>query len=158
MVRLAVIEALPDAAHRRDPQRAQAQHVRRAEVVDVGRRPAAVVELPQVRRGLVVAGREDGQVRRDAAAGVVLPEVAELAVLCGDGHYGEVCGVAGGLEIAADDEDVDAVPATSGAGGGDGGVDRVERAVALDLLRRRERRSSQMFAWPFLRWSLGWVL
>ncbi len=61
VVRLAVVEALPDAAHAGDAQGADAEHVGGAEVVDVGGDPAAFVELPEVRGGLVVVGHEEGR-------------------------------------------------------------------------------------------------
>ena len=58
-------------------------------------------------------------------------EIANGAILGGDGHGGEVVGVADGLEVAADDEEVDGGPFVDTAGLGDGGVDGVEGAVAL---------------------------
>ena len=84
-----------------------------------------------MRAGFVVAADEEGQVGRDAGAGVVLVEVADGAVFGGDGHGGEVVAVAHGLEVAAHDEEVDAGPLVDEAGLGDGGVDGVEGAVAL---------------------------
>ena len=76
VVGFAVVEALPDAAHAGDAQRAQTEDVGGAHVVDVRSDPAAVVELPKVRRRLMVAGHEDGQVGGGAGAAVVLVEVA----------------------------------------------------------------------------------
>lgn len=79
----------------------------------------------------MVAADEEGQVGRGAGAGVIFVEVADGAVFGGDGHGGEVVAVAHGLEVAADDEEVDAGPLVDEAGLCDGGVDGVECAVAL---------------------------
>jgi len=84
-----------------------------------------------VRAGFVVAANEEGQVGRNVGAGVVLVEVADGAVFGGDGHGGEVVAVAHGLEVAADDEEIDVGPVVDEAGLCDGGVDGVEGAVAL---------------------------
>ena len=56
-----------------------------AEVVDVGRDPAAVEERAELVGGLVVAADEDGENRSHSLARVVLPERIHRAVL--------VCGV-----------------------------------------------------------------
>ena len=82
-------------------------------------------------RSFMIATNEKGKVRRDAGAGVVLVEIANGAVFRGDGHGGQVAGVADGLEITADYEEVDGGPFMDTAGLGNGGVDGVEGAVAL---------------------------
>ena len=89
-----------------------------------------------MRRSFMIAADKEGKIGRDAGAGVVLVEIANGAVFCGDGHGGEVAGVADGLEITADDEEVDGRPVAYTAGLGDGGVDGVEGAVALWRWRR----------------------
>ena len=72
----------------------------------------------------MVAAHEEGKVGRAAAAGIVLVEIADGAVFGRHGHGGQVVGVAHGLEVAADDEQGDAVePVVELAGFGDGGVD-----------------------------------
>lgn len=128
---LAVVPSLPDATQPRDSQRTQPQHIGRAHVVDVGRNPAAIVQLSQVGGGLVVASDEDGQVGGLASAAVVLVKIAEGAVLGGHGHDLDVVAVADGLKVAANDDEVDAGPIASGAGLFDGVVDWVESAMAL---------------------------
>lgn len=88
-------------------------------------------QLAQVRAGFVVAADEEGQEGRDAGAGVVFVEVADGTVFAGHGHGGQVVAVAHGLEVAADDEEIDAGPLVDEDGFCDGGVDGVEGAVAL---------------------------
>lgn len=131
VMRLAVVHSLPDAAQPGNPQRAQPQHVGRAHVVDIGCDPTTVVQLRQMGRSLVVAPDEDGQVGGLAGAAVVLVVVAQGAVLGGHGHDLDIVAVADGLEVAADDEQVDAGPLALGAGFLDGGVDGVESSMAL---------------------------
>ena len=71
------------------------------------------VQLSIVAAGFVIATDEKRQDWRGALARVVFVEVAELAVLGRTGHDLEVGHVAHGLEVAADDQQVDreAVPA-----------------------------------------------
>lgn len=57
-------------------------------------------------------------------------EIAHLAVFCGHGHAIEVVRVPHGLEVAANDQEVDAGPSFDLAGLLDRGVDGVEGAVA----------------------------
>lgn len=130
-MRLAIVKALPNATQSGNAQRPHAQHVCRAHVVDIGRDPAAIVELPQVRGGLVVAGDEDGEVGSGLGAAVVLVEITEHAILGGDGHDFDIVAVARGLEVSADDEQVDAGPAAGLTCRVHGGVDRIECAVTL---------------------------
>lgn len=131
---LPVVPSLPDATQTSDPQRAQPQYVGCTHIVNVGRDPATVVQLGQVGGGLVIAPNEDGQVRGLAGAAVVLVEVTESAVLGGYGHDLDVVAVANSLEIAADDEQVDAGPLALSAGFLDGGVNWIESTMALRCL------------------------
>lgn len=82
-------------------------------------------------RCFMVAANEESEIGGYAGAGVVFMEVTNGAVFGGHGHGSQVVGVANGLEIAPDDEEVDARPLVDAASLGDGGVDRVEGAVAL---------------------------
>lgn len=59
-------------------------------------------------------------------------EVAESAVFFWTGHDFEVGDIADGLEVAADDEEVDFV-VVEAFGFGDGSVDGVESAMALEM-------------------------
>ena len=80
----------------------------------------------------MVAADKVGEVGRDASARVVFGKVADVAVLGRTGHDGEVGGIADGLEVPADDDEVDAVVPAAGAGGlCDGRVDGMESAMAL---------------------------
>lgn len=84
-----------------------------------------------MRSSLVVSGDEYGEVGCLSNAAVVLMEIPKLAVLLGHGHGVQVGGVADGLEVAADDEEVDAIPSALLGRFFGGGVDGVECAVAL---------------------------
>lgn len=82
----------------------------------------------------MVAGDEDGEVWRLAHAAVILVEISKLAILLGYGHGVQISGIADGLEIASDDEEVDAIPSAFLGGLFCGGVNGVECAVALSLV------------------------
>ena len=130
-MRAIVVRSIPNPGKTSYTQGAIANHRGETEVVDFRGDPAAVREGEQVRGGFVVAANKKCQIGGYSGARVVFMEVADGAVFGGDGHSGEVVGVADGLEVAANDEEVDAIPAVDLAGFGDGGVDRVESAVAL---------------------------
>jgi hypothetical protein len=117
------------------------------------------LQFPHVVRRLVVPANQDREHRRRLLAGVVsvrcesertlrlrgrrahlLVEAAELLVLVWDGHGREVLHVPDGLEVAADEEEVDGVGVLA-LERADALVDRVELAVAAALdgdLRTRE--------------------
>lgn len=79
----------------------------------------------------MVAGDEDGLIGSGLGTAVVLMKIAERAVFHWYGHDFYVMAVAGCLEVAADDEQVDAGPTTGLAGGTDGGVDGIECTMTL---------------------------
>ena len=54
-MRLAVVEALPDATHPGDAKRSKFEDVCGPHVVDVGRGPASIIQLPHLTAGFVVA-------------------------------------------------------------------------------------------------------
>ena len=104
----------------------------------------------------MIAANEECEVRSNTSAGVVFVEIANGAVFGGYRHGRKVVGVANGLEVAADDEEVDAGPLVDTAGLGDGGVDGVECAMALKregvngvfVTREEDSHSLQLlFAW-----------
>ena len=89
-----------------------------------------IEQLKKVIARLVVPAHEHCEVRRFAGPRVVFVEVAHLAVFGRHGDAVKVVGVAHGLEVAANNQEVDAWPAFDLAGLGDRGVDCVEGAVA----------------------------
>lgn len=78
----------------------------------------------------MVAADEDCWDRSRARTGIILMEVGERAVFRGAGHHLQVGPVADGLEVAADDEEVDGVVVFL-AGSFKGCVDRVQFAMTL---------------------------
>lgn len=82
----------------------------------------------------MVAGDEDGEIGCLADATVVLVKISKLAVFLGHRHGVQIGGVTDGLEVASDDEEVDAIPSAFLGGFLGGGVDGVECAVALCLM------------------------
>lgn len=158
MVRLTIVKAFPDARHAGNAKWPQAKDVGGTHVVDIGRNPAAVVELPEMRARLVIASNEDCEVRRSASARIVLRKVAQMAIFDRARHDGQVGSIADRLsavsrrsgrrehraqsthlEVAADNEDIYAVPAAGLAGLGDGSINGIERAMALGELLAGEK-------------------
>jgi hypothetical protein len=66
-------------------------------------------QFPEIIRRLVVPPDDDSQHRRDSLPSVIFVKPSELSVLCGDSHALEVLVVPDGLEVAADEEEVDFV-------------------------------------------------
>mmetsp|Transcript_19858 Transcript_19858/g.65659 ORF Transcript_19858/g.65659 Transcript_19858/m.65659 type:complete len:393 (-) Transcript_19858:193-1371(-) len=77
-----VVAPVVDAAQPSDADASHRHHARVPEEVDVGRDPAAVVELPEVGGRLVVAADEDREDGRTLLARVVPVKVLHRAVLC----------------------------------------------------------------------------
>ena len=78
----------------------------------------------------MIPSHKDRQVRRLSLARIVLVEIAHGAVFGRHAHAVEVVGIAHGLEVAADYQEVDAGPVFARAGFCDRGVDGVQGAVA----------------------------
>lgn len=94
---------------------------------------------------------------RDPQPFIILPEIAQLAILFGHGHRGKVVHIPDGLKVAAEEEEV-CFCVCAQVGLKDGAVDRVEGAVgaALDrdlggqgsaLLSGRGGREAGSHAW-----------
>ena len=81
-VPLPVVHALVDPRQPCDPDASYRDGARVPQEADVGRDPAAMVELPEVVRGLVVAADEDGEDRSDELTRVVLVEAEGREVSC----------------------------------------------------------------------------
>ena len=96
-----VVRAVEDAGQAGQPQAADVDDARVAEVVDVVGHPPAVVELPEVVASLVVAANEDGQERRLLHARVVLVKARHVLVLVRAGHALQVSFVTEALCVCA---------------------------------------------------------
>ena len=73
--------------------------------------------------------RADQLIRRAGSSNTT--QFTSHAILCGDRHDLYIMAVSGGLEVSTYDENVDTGPAARVGGRGDGGIDCVERAMAL---------------------------
>ena len=133
-----IMPRVEDARQAGDPQPPEVKDAGVAQVEDVGRDPAPKGQAAQVVGRLVVAPDEHRQHGRAALARVVLVKLAERPVLGRAREALEVVEVADGLEVPADDEELDLLLAPPFGGGllvelGDGLVDAVEVAVAAAL-------------------------
>lgn len=84
-----------------------AQNVRVAEIVNVGRDPATHVELPKIVGSLVVASDKENQARRHEFSSVVLVKLAQLKILRGTSHVIHIMEVSERLNVAAQDKKVE---------------------------------------------------
>ncbi len=100
-----------------------------------------------MRAGFVIPTHEESEVRRIASSAVIFVEVTYGTKLLRYGHGVEVVGVTdclnpstceetinegeAHLEIASNNEEVNAIPTVDFAGPLDGGIDGVEGAMAL---------------------------
>jgi len=100
------VPALVDAGEACDADAGDSDAAGVAQIVDVGRHPAAEGQLLQEVGRFVVAADENGEHRRRLLARVVLVEGAHFAVFLRHGHAIQVVLVAHGLEVAAAQQQV----------------------------------------------------
>ena len=146
-MRLVVVVALPYTTQPSYAKISESYNIRGTKVVDVGRYPAAIVELVKVRAGFVITANEECEVGCNAGAAIVFVEIADSPVFVGYGHAVEIIAVAdclslldrygsqsGGkadLEVAPNDEQANCSQVVDLTSLLDGGVDRVESAMTL---------------------------
>lgn len=105
-----IVVRLVDPARARDPQSVDEHAPRASEIIDIRRKPSAMIQLPHVIARLVVTANDDGKDRGNPLARVVLVKRAERVILGWNGQARKVVRVPQRLEVAAQEEEVDLVP------------------------------------------------
>ena len=88
-----VVKWLPNSRHGGDAQGSELDDVRGSEVIHVRSDPAAIVQLVEVIRSLVVSADNDGKIWCFACATVVSMEIAHFAVMLGHCHNIQVSSI-----------------------------------------------------------------
>lgn len=128
-MRFLIIIPLPNSRKTSDTEWPAADDAGGAHVIDVGRDPATMIEFKEVIACFVVSTNENSEVRGPACATVIGMKVAQLAEFHRNGHGVEIIGIADRLgqlgwvkvrkledefiylEVTADDEEINPIPA-----------------------------------------------